>query len=162
MSFSLQITSHLMFRVKLFVLQSHSNATSMIFFLIYPQTSSDSLLCASLIYSLGIQNMTFISVWASLVAPAVKNLPANAGDTRDMVQPLGWEDPLEEGMATHSSIVAWRIPMDRGAWRVTVHRIAKHQIQLKRLSKHASSLCFNVYLLSLTPPHPLLRSLSVL
>ena len=72
-----------MFRVKLFVLQSHSNATSMIFFLIYPQTSSDSLLCASLIYSLGIQNMTFISVWASLVAPAVKNLPANAGDTRD-------------------------------------------------------------------------------
>jgi len=29
---------------------------------------------------------------------------------------LGWEDPLEEGMATHSSILAWRIPMDRGAW----------------------------------------------
>ena len=36
------------------------------------------------------------------------------------VQPLGWEDPLEEGMATHSSILAWRIPMDRGAWRATV------------------------------------------
>ena len=32
------------------------------------------------------------------------------------VQSLGWEDPLEEGMATHSSILAWRIPMDRGAW----------------------------------------------
>ena len=31
---------------------------------------------------------------------------------------LGWEDPLEEGMATHSSILAWRIPMDRGAWRL--------------------------------------------
>ena len=31
-----------------------------------------------------------------------------------------WEDPLEEGMATHSSILAWRIPMDRGAWRATV------------------------------------------
>ena len=29
---------------------------------------------------------------------------------------LGWEDPLEEGMATHSSILAWRIPVDRGAW----------------------------------------------
>ena len=29
---------------------------------------------------------------------------------------LGWEDPLEEGMATHCSILAWRIPMDRGAW----------------------------------------------
>ena len=33
------------------------------------------------------------------------------------VQSLGWEDPLEEGMATHSSILAWRIPMDRGAWQ---------------------------------------------
>ena len=35
------------------------------------------------------------------------------------VRSLGWEDPLEEGMATHSSILAWRIPMDRGAWRAT-------------------------------------------
>ena len=34
------------------------------------------------------------------------------------VQSLGWEDPLEERMATHSSILAWRIPMDRGDWRV--------------------------------------------
>jgi len=34
------------------------------------------------------------------------------------VQSLGWEDPLEERMATHSSILTWRIPMDRGAWRV--------------------------------------------
>ena len=33
------------------------------------------------------------------------------------VRSLGWEDPLEEGMATHSSVLAWRIPMDRGAWR---------------------------------------------
>ena len=37
-------------------------------------------------------------------------LPANAGDIRDMVQSLGWEDPLEEAMTTHSSILAWRIP----------------------------------------------------
>ena len=37
------------------------------------------------------------------------------------VQSLGWEDPLEEGMLTHTSIVAWRIRMDRGARRVTVH-----------------------------------------
>ena len=34
------------------------------------------------------------------------------------VQSLGQEDPLEEGMATHSSILVWRIPMDRGAWQV--------------------------------------------
>ena len=39
----------------------------------------------------------------------VKKLPANAGDVRDVVQSLGWEDPLEEGMATRSSILAWRI-----------------------------------------------------
>ena len=44
--------------------------------------------------------------WASLVAQAVKNLPAMQ-ETR--VQPLGWEDPLERGKATHSSIPAWRI-----------------------------------------------------
>ena len=42
-----------------------------------------------------------------------------------LVQFLGWEDPLEEGMAMHSSILAWRIPMERGAWQSTVHRVAK-------------------------------------
>ena len=41
------------------------------------------------------------------------------------VQPLGQEDPLEEGMATHSSVLAWRIPMDRGAWQTTVHGSCK-------------------------------------
>jgi len=38
---------------------------------------------------------------------------------------MGWEDPLEEGMATHSSILAWRISMDRGAWWATVHGVAE-------------------------------------
>ena len=37
------------------------------------------------------------------------------------VQSLGWEGPLKEGTATHSSILAWRIPLDRGAWWATVH-----------------------------------------
>ena len=46
------------------------------------------------------------------------------------VQSLGWEDPLEEGMATRSSILAWRIPMDRGAWWATVHGVAKSRTQL--------------------------------
>ena len=41
------------------------------------------------------------------------------------VRSLGWEDPLEEGMATHSSIFAWRIPMDRGAWRAVVQGVAE-------------------------------------
>ena len=36
---------------------------------------------------------------------------------------LGQEDTLEEGMASHSSILAWRIPMDRGAWQATVHGV---------------------------------------
>ena len=46
------------------------------------------------------------------------------------VQSLGWEDPLEEGMATHSSILAWRIPMDTGAWQATVHGVTKSQTWL--------------------------------
>ena len=46
------------------------------------------------------------------------------------VQSLGWEDPLEEGMAAHSSVLAWRIPMDRGAWRATVRRVTESQTQL--------------------------------
>ena len=41
------------------------------------------------------------------------------------VQSLGWEDPLEEGTATHSSTLAWRISVDRGAWRATVRGVAK-------------------------------------
>ena len=41
------------------------------------------------------------------------------------VQSLGWEDPLEEGMATHSGILAWRIPMDRSAWEAIIHGVAK-------------------------------------
>ena len=61
--------------------------------------------------------------WASLVAQLVQNLPA-----MQAVRSLGWEDPLEEGMATHSSILAWRIPLDRGAWWATVHGVAKSQI----------------------------------
>ena len=60
--------------------------------------------------------------WASLVAQTVKNPPAMQ---ETWVQSLGWEDLLEEGMAAHSSILAWRIPMDRGAWRATVHGVAE-------------------------------------
>ena len=65
--------------------------------------------------------------WASLVAQLVKNLPAM---WETWVQSLGWENPLEEGMATHSSILAWRIPMDREAWQAMAHGVAKGQPQL--------------------------------
>jgi len=43
------------------------------------------------------------------------------------VQFLGWEDPLEKEMATHSSILIWRILMDRGSWLGTVYGVAKSQ-----------------------------------
>ena len=53
---------------------------------------------------------------------AVKNLPAIR---ETWVQSLGWEDPLEESMTTHSSILPWKIPMDRGAWWAAVHEVAE-------------------------------------
>ena len=61
-------------------------------------------------------------LWASLLAQMVKNPPVM---WETWVRSLGWKDPLEEGMATHSSILAWKIPMDRGAWRATVHGATK-------------------------------------
>ena len=53
------------------------------------------------------------------------------------VQFLGWKDALEEGMTTHSSILAWRIPVDRGAWWATVHKVSKSRTRLKQLGTHA-------------------------
>ena len=64
---------------------------------------------------------------AFLVAQMLKNPPAI---WETWVKFLGWEDPLEKGMATHSSILAWRTPMDRGAWRATVHGVSKSWTQL--------------------------------
>ena len=66
---------------------------------------------------------------ASLVAQLVKNLPEMQ---ETPVTFLGWEDPLEESMATHSSILAWRIPMDRGAWWAAVHGVTNNWTQLDR------------------------------
>ena len=60
--------------------------------------------------------------WASLEAQSVKTLCAM---WETWVQSLGWEDPVEEGMATHSPILAWSSPMVRGAWRTTVYGVAK-------------------------------------
>ena len=56
------------------------------------------------------------------MAQTVKNLLAMQ---ETWVQSLGWEDPLEEGMATDSSILAWRIFMDRGAWWATIHVVSE-------------------------------------
>ena len=69
---------------------------------------------------------------ASQVTLVVKDPLANAGDqeTEEIRVPsLGQKDPLEKGMATHCSILAWRIPMHRGAWWATVHRVTMSRTQ---------------------------------
>ena len=65
--------------------------------------------------------------WASLVAQLVKNPPAKQ---ETWVWSLGWEDPLEAGMETHSSILTWRIPTDSGAWQATEHGVTNSQTWL--------------------------------
>ena len=64
---------------------------------------------------------------ASLVAQMVKSLPAMQ---ETWVPSLGQEGPLEKEMATHSSILTWKNPKDGGAWRATLHGVAKSRIQL--------------------------------
>ena len=59
---------------------------------------------------------------------AVDILPVTQEMQEMWVRSLDWKDPLEEEMATHSSILAWEKPMDRGAWQATVHRVAKSWI----------------------------------
>ena len=56
------------------------------------------------------------------MAWTVRN-PSAVGET--WVLSLGWEDPLEEGLATYYSVLAWRIPMDRVAWQATVQGVAE-------------------------------------
>ena len=65
--------------------------------------------------------------WASLLDQMVKNPPAMQ---ETWVRSLGWEDLLEESMATHSSFLAWRIPVDRGAWQAIFRGVTKSWTQL--------------------------------
>ena len=75
-----------------------------------------------------------------LAAQTVKGLPAMQ---ETQVQSLGWEDPLEEGMATHSSILAWKNPMDGGAWQAiqsmglqrVKHNLVTEQQQMSTFTK---------------------------
>ena len=64
------------------------------------------------IYSIHLYNM-YVFIWAFLVAQLVKNLHAVQ---ETWVRSMGWEDPLEKGKATHSSILAWRIPWTVSSW----------------------------------------------
>ena len=72
-------------------------------------------------------DLTAHSSWAPLVSQMVKNLPA-VQETQ--VWYLGWEDPPEKEMLTHSSILAWRSPMDRRAWWATLHGVTKSRTRL--------------------------------
>ena len=69
--------------------------------------------------------------WRKDRLPSILGLPwgsdckESAHNAGDLTLIPGWEDPLEEGMATHSSILAWRILMDREAWWATVHGVIK-------------------------------------
>ena len=80
--------------------------------------------------------ITFSRKKDSLPIPVFLGFPGGSDNEEssysvgDLVQSMGWEDPLEEGMATHSSILAWRILVNRGAWWTTVHGVAKSQTQL--------------------------------
>ena len=63
------------------------------------------------------------------------------------VRSLGWEDPLEEEMATHSSIFAWRIPMERGAWWAIVHGIAESgTTEWIHAHKHGTTYIFSNFM----------------
>jgi len=69
----------------------------------------------------------YIYIWASLVALTVKNLLVKQ---ETWVQSLGWEDPLEKGMVTHSTILAWRIPRTEEPGKLRVHGVTESQTQL--------------------------------
>ena len=66
---------------------------------------------------------------ANCASPVVQrvNNPPTTWET--WVRFLDWEDPLEDSIATHTSILAWRIPKDRGVWQATVHGIRKSWTQ---------------------------------
>ena len=83
----------------------------------------------------GTDCLRILKVLASLVAQMVKNLPAMR---ETWVQSPGWEDPLEEGMATHSSILTWRVSKDRGAWWAAVYGVSKSQTRLSNSSQHST------------------------
>ena len=70
--------------------------------------------------------------WVSQVALEVENLPANVEDLRDVVWSLGGEDPLEEGMATHSSILAW-ISSRTSPWTKELGRLQSIESQSQTL-----------------------------
>ena len=94
---------------------------------LFHQWHPNSTFCT---FNLFLVTGSFFSAYVCKVFPViqmVKNLPATQ---QTWVRSLGQEDPLKKGMAIHFSILAWRIPMDRGAWQATVGGIAKSWTRL--------------------------------
>ena len=75
--------------------------------------------------------------WASQVALVVKNLPANAGDIRDAGSIPGWGRSPGGGHGNQLQYPCLENPMDRGAWRATVHGVTKSQTRLKQRHTHS-------------------------
>ena len=100
---------HILQKLEISLSQSHS------------PTLQRQLLFSITLYQI---NLAYSFLWASQVVLVVRNPPAK--DTGDVGSIPGLGNPLKEGMATHSSILAWRIPMDRGAWWATVYGVTKN------------------------------------
>ena len=116
-----------------------------------PQSIEYSSLCCTVgPYPLSIL-YTVVYIWASQVSQWVKNLPAMQEMQKTAVWSLGWEDPLEEGMATHSSILAWRTPWTEEAGGLQFLRSQSHT-QQEQLSTHTRTHC--VYVSPRLPVHP--------
>ena len=85
-----------------------------------------------------------IVFWASQAALVAKNPPANAGDVRDVGLLPGLGRVPGGGHGNPLQYSCLENPMDRGAWRSTVHGVTKSWTRLKRLSTHAGILCFQI------------------
>ena len=86
--------------------------------------------------------MEYVSLRSFLSSSAVKNLPPNAGASEDLGLILGLEEPLEEDMATHSSILVWRIPWTeepRGLWSIMSWRVG-HDLAHRGISLIATKV----------------------
>ena len=79
------------------------------------------------------------TLWASQVMLVLKNLPSSAGEPETRIRPLGREDPLEEGTATHSSILAWRIPRTEEPGGLQSMVLQRVRTRLRQLSTYTCS-----------------------
>ena len=87
----------------------------------------------------------------SQVALVIKNLPANAGDVRDKIS-NSREEPLEEGMYFRLQSSCLENPMDRGAWRATVHRVTHSRVWLQRQRAHTQAVIYQTHPLYVPSP----------